>query len=79
VTEAEARAALRAFVAVGEIEQWIAEQPWQPAPGGGWTVPERFHGCRIWLEPVADGVRVLASMGDGAPAVWVVPVRPERV
>jgi hypothetical protein len=30
VTEAEARAALRAFVAVGEIERWIAAQrPWE--------------------------------------------------
>ena len=28
MTEAEARAALRAFVAVGEIERWIAEQRW---------------------------------------------------
>ena len=32
--EAEARAALRAFVAVGEVEHWMAGQPWQAVPGG---------------------------------------------
>jgi hypothetical protein len=32
-----ARAALRAFEAVGEIEQWIEEQPWEAIPGG-WRV-----------------------------------------
>ena len=31
--EAEARAALRAFEAVADIEQWIAEQPWEAAAG----------------------------------------------
>jgi hypothetical protein len=34
MTEAEARAALRAF-AVGEVEHWIAEQRWEAVPGGG--------------------------------------------
>ncbi len=34
MTEAEARVALRAFVAVGEIESWIAEQRWEAIPGG---------------------------------------------
>jgi hypothetical protein len=28
MTEATARSALRVFVAVGEIERWIGEQPW---------------------------------------------------
>ncbi len=37
MTEAEARAALRAFVAVGDIEPWIAEQRWEAVPGG-WRV-----------------------------------------
>ena len=32
--EAEARAALRAFVGVGHVEPWIAGRPWQAAPGG---------------------------------------------
>jgi len=42
--EAEARAALRAFVAVRELERWIAEQPWEAVPGG-WRVRERFEGA----------------------------------
>jgi hypothetical protein len=34
VTEAEARAALRTFVGVGNIEPWIAGRPWQAVAGG---------------------------------------------
>ena len=34
MTEAEARAALCAFVAVGELERWIAAQRWEAIPGG---------------------------------------------
>ncbi len=56
MTEAEARAALRAFVAVGEVEHWIADQRWEAIPGG-WR--ERFQGWRFRLEPVAGGVRVV--------------------
>jgi hypothetical protein len=41
--EAEARAALRGFVGVGNVEPWIAGRPWQAAPNGGepavWVVP----------------------------------------
>jgi hypothetical protein len=33
MTEDQARAALAAFAAVGDIEQWTAKQPWEPAPG----------------------------------------------
>jgi hypothetical protein len=44
MTEAQARAAPRAFVAIGEIERWIAEQPWEPAPDGGWMIPADLHG-----------------------------------
>jgi hypothetical protein len=33
VTEAEARAALRAFVGIGDVERWIAGRPWQAMPG----------------------------------------------
>ncbi len=43
MTEAEARVALRAFVGNGDIERWIAEQPWQVVPGG-WMVLEPFQG-----------------------------------
>ena len=34
MTEAEARAVLRAFVAVGELERWIADQRWERIPNG---------------------------------------------
>ena len=45
MTEAEARAALRAFHAVGDIEQWIAEQRWERLPGGGgWRVRGQLEG-----------------------------------
>jgi len=72
MTEAEARAALRAFVAVGEVERWIAEQPWRAVPGG-WVVPEPFQELRFRVEPVAGGVRVTAFTGKGEPAAWIVP------
>ncbi len=34
VTEAEARAALRAFIAADELERWIAAQRWKAVQGG---------------------------------------------
>ncbi len=67
MTEAQARAALRAFVAVGEIEQWNAEQRWGPAPGGGWTVPADLHSWRFRIEPLPGGVRVVMHVGGGEP------------
>ena len=69
------RAALAAFVAVGDVEHWIAGQPWHAAPGG-WVVPEPFRGLRFRVEPVAGGVRITAFMDKGEPAAWVVPGRP---
>ncbi len=54
VTEAEARA----FVAVGEIEPWIAEQRWEAIPGG-WRVRERFQG--EWQKPGAGCCPSLAD------------------
>ncbi len=72
MTKAEARAALRAFVAVGEIERWIAEQRWEAVPGG-WRVRERLHGWRFRLEPVAGGLRVVMSVRGGGPVEWFVP------
>ena len=77
MTEAEARAALRAFEAVGEIERWIAEQRWEAVPGG-WRVRERFDGWHFRVEPVPGGVRVVMSGIGGQPAVWTVPSRPAR-
>jgi len=73
MTEAEARAALRAFVGVGNVEPWIAEQSWKAAQRG-WTVARELEGWRFRLEVVPGGVRVIASTpGGGEPAVWVVP------
>ncbi len=72
MTEAEARAALRAFVAVGEIERWIAERPWETVPGG-WRVRERYQGWHFRLEPAAGGLRVVMSARGGQPVVWLVP------
>ena len=43
MTEAEARAALRAFVGIGGVEPWIAKQPWHATPGG-WTVGGGLQG-----------------------------------
>ena len=75
MTEAEARAALRAFEAVAEVEQWLAEQWWESIPGG-WRVRGEFHGrWRFLLEPVPGGLRVVMSGTGGAPADWVVPAR----
>jgi hypothetical protein len=73
VTEPEARAALAAFHAIGDIEQWTASQQWEAVPGG-WRVRGRFHGrWRFRLEPVPGGVRVVMCSTEGAPADWVVP------
>ena len=74
MTEAEARAALRAFVAVGELERWIAEQRWEAVPSG-WRVRERYQGWHFRVEPVAGGVNVVMSARGGEPAVWFVPRR----
>ena len=76
MTEAEARAALRAFDGIGDIEPWIAGRPWQAAPGG-WTVAGELLGWRYRLEVMAGGGRVIASTpGGGEPMVWTVPCAP---
>jgi hypothetical protein len=73
MTEDEARAALRAFHAIGDIEQWLAEQPWEPATRG-WMMPADLHGWRFRVEPARGGVRVVMVMREGeAPADWIVP------
>jgi hypothetical protein len=74
VTEAEARAALRDFVAVAGVERWIAGQPWEVVPGG-WTVPVDLHGWRFRLEHIAGGVRVIMVVREGERADWIVPAR----
>jgi hypothetical protein len=77
MTEPEARAALHAFVAVGEIEQWIADQPWE-AVRGGWRVRGQFHAWRFRVEPVAGGVRVVMCGTGGQPADWIVPAQRDQ-
>jgi hypothetical protein len=74
MTEAEARAVLRASVAVGEIERWIADQRWEAIPGG-WRVRERYQGWRFRVEPAAGGLRVVMCGTGGQPAAWTVPGR----
>jgi hypothetical protein len=73
MTEDKARVALRGFVAVGDIEHWIAERSWTPAPDGGWKVRGRLHGWRFAVKPVAGGVQVTMSAPGEAPAPWFVP------
>ena len=77
MTEAEARAALRAFVGVGNVKPWSAGRPWQAAPGD-WTVAGELQGWCFRLEVVPGGVRVVASAGRGEPAVWIVPRVPRQ-
>jgi hypothetical protein len=72
MTEAEVRAALRTFVAAGEIEQWIAEQWWEAVPGG-WRVRAQLQAWRFRLEPVRGGVRVTVCGTGGQPADWIIP------
>lgn len=75
VTEAEARAALRAYVGVGHVEPWIAQQAREATPSG-WAVPVPLDGWIFRLEPAPGGVLVIASTGDGRePVVWPVPKR----
>ena len=70
--EAEARAALAAFVAVGDVERWIVEQRWEAVPGG-WRVRGNPHAWRFVLEPVPGGVRVVVSGLGGGSANRIVP------
>jgi hypothetical protein len=72
VTEAEARAALRACVAEGGLEAWIAAQRWEAIPSG-WRVRRRFAGWRFRVEPVAGGLNAVMSERGGEPARWFVP------
>ena len=59
-----AEARLRAFLAVGEVERWIAAQSWEAVPGG-WRVRGQLHAWRFRVDPVAGGVRVVMSGGGG--------------
>jgi hypothetical protein len=73
MTEAEARDLLRTFDGMGGLEAWIADQPWQPAPGG-WMVSAELQGWRFWVALVPGGVQISSrAPSGGAPAVWIVP------
>ena len=72
----EARTLLDRFDGLGELESWIARQPWQAAPGG-WTVVTELQGWRFRLTQVPEGLQVSArAPGGGAPAVWTVQAGP---
>ena len=75
MTEAEVRALLATFDAVGWLERWIAGRPWEPTLEGGWEVSGDLQGWRFRVEPAPGGVRVVASANGGEPAVWFVPGR----
>ena len=49
--EDEARRLLRDCGGFGGLEAWIAEQPWQAAPGG-WSVAGRVRGRSLPVEAV---------------------------
>ena len=72
MTEAEARAALRAFDGVGGLKAWIAERPWEITTIG-WRVRGGLHKWRFRVKPVPGGVRVVMSAPGEAPAEWTVP------
>lgn len=71
MTEAEARELLRGCDGQGGLEAWIAAQRWQAVPGG-WTIRRELEEWRLRVEPVPEGVRVIARMPDAKPAVWMV-------
>ena len=50
------------------IEGWIAEQPWQVAPGG-WAVIPELQGWHLRVEVIAQGLRISAGEPSALPAV----------
>jgi hypothetical protein len=76
MTEAQARNLLRRCRSIEGLERWMAGQPWEAAPGG-WTVKPDLEGWHFRVEPVPEGVQIIASPGGGdAPAVWIVRAKP---
>ena len=75
MTEADARALLRAWPGLRGIEAWIAGCRWY-ATAAGWTVDGTLQGWRFRVEGVTDGLRLSArATDDHAPAVWQVRAR----
>jgi hypothetical protein len=75
VTEDQARTVLAAFVAVGNVERWIAEQPWEPLSRRGWRVRGELHGWRFQVKPARSGVRVILHTAKGERMAWIVPAK----
>ncbi len=63
MTEAEARATLAAFDAIGGMVRWIAAQPWLAAPGGVRVVASGGGG-----EPAGASRRCGSCRGGGGSA-----------
>jgi len=78
MTEVDARVLLRDCGGFGGLEAWIAEQPWEAAPGR-WTVAGKVRGRSFLLEPFGSGLRITAvTRRGGVPgewATWTVPGR----
>ena len=78
MTEAEARAALRAFAPTSSsTEHRIADMPWQPSSDGGLTVLGHICGLRYRLVHVPGWLRLLARHSDGNEPSWFVPAAPQ--
>ena len=70
MTETEARAALRAFEAVADIEQWIAEQWWERLAGARTASTRISHMAGIPLARISEiwsDFQQLASSSVAAP------------
>ncbi len=74
MTEAEARAALRAFGAASSSEACVAAMPWEPTPDGGWAVLGDILGRTFRLARAPAGLRVEERHTDGLEVSWVVPM-----
>jgi hypothetical protein len=69
---------LRAWPGVGGLEAWMAEEDWEPAPGG-WKVISELQGGRFRIEVVGDELRLVGgppgvvlaaeALGDGKAAL----------
>jgi hypothetical protein len=70
VSEDDARDLLGRLASDG-LEDWIVDQPWQAVPGG-WTVTTDLQDWQFWIEVVATGFQITASVPGSDPTVWVV-------
>jgi hypothetical protein len=73
MTEPEARDLLRRWLGDG-LEAWMADQPWQAAPGG-WTLVGEMEFWRFTVDTIPGGLLLSAWEPGAAPAVWTVTTR----